>query len=277
MPEDQTDQGDVNEEVVDTASSPADSSTEGNRETVDAKAANTEGQSAKQPERTVSLKVHISERTKLKDEIRDLRAAAKQRENQPGRVDTPSAETEAPSITDPDVDYDPAALAVKTVKAEVGKAISEERQRVADNNARTELGKRTSALDQSSAKLAADVPEYAELLEANAGNGHGDGAVEAALIESEVGADLDYYFLVNPGEVARIAALPERAKQRELGKAEDKAVAFVSEQKKKGINDSITKAPRPIETTKTGGSSTADVRYDPDVSMSAFYEAHNSD
>ena len=272
MPEDQADQTDVTKEAVNAVPSSDESSTEGNRDTAaDATQANTEEQSAKQPERTVSLKVHISERTKLKDEIRDLKAAAKQREDQPGRVDAPSVDAQAPRLEDPNIDYDTNKLAAETAKTEVNKAISQERQRVANETIQTELGKMTAQFDQNSAQLAADVPEYGELIEANGQNGHGDADIEAAILESSVGADLEYYMLANPGEVARIAALPERAKQRELGKAEDKAVAFVSEQKKKGISNSTTKAPRPIETTPAGGgSSTSDVRYNEDVSFADF-------
>ena len=60
-----------------------------------------------------------------------------------------------------------------------------------------------------------------------------------------------------------------------MGKLEDKAVAFVSDQRKKGTNNSTTNAPRPIEPITTGGSSTRDVRYDEGVSFKDFRERYN--
>ncbi len=276
MPEDRTDQSDVKEEVAtEVAAAPEDSSTEGNRnEAVDAESASTKKQPEATPERTVSLKAHIAERTKNKTTIADQAARIAELEKA-DRPEIPKTRTEKPKIDDRDIDYDPNLLGDEKAKFFADEAVSNERQRVANEASRKDFDAKSSKLDQSAAALANDVPEYAELVAANGSTGHGDDIITAAIVESEVGAELDYYLLAHPAEAIRISELSERGKLMAMGTLESKAVEFAKESKK-GAANSTTNAPRPIETLTTGGGPTGDVRYDPDVSMGDFYEAYNS-
>lgn len=283
MPEDQSDQEDVkNDEAAEVASQEAESSTVDNREDqADAEPANTEEQPAK-PERTIPLKAAIAERTKHKNRIKELEAKlAEQTEStQVSKPENPAArqaDSSAPKMSDPDIDYDPEKFAKATAAFEVRKAIREEREKSAIETAKSEWNGKLSAFDQNVAKLAEDAPEYAELIKANGENGHGDDVITAAIVESDAGPDMDYYLLAHPDEAARISALPtEVAKWREMGRIESAAMEFASSNKKKGVTNQVTQAPRPIETAGNSGVSTSDPRYDPEVSFADYRAAKNT-
>lgn len=90
------------------------------------------------------------------------------------------------------------------------------------------------------------------------------GVLDAWILDSEIGADMLYFFAKNPADIARIQSLSAFAAARELTKLEDKlsgqatASTEKKEDKKAESSDpSVTKAPAPA--TSVGGKSTAPI------------------
>lgn len=287
MPEENTQEDVKPEDAAEVASQEADASTATDHEAqADAENVNTEEQPAK-PERTVPLNQLIAERTKLKSRIRELEtASAKPTESNPASTpETPAAKQtlKAPDMSDPDIDYDQAKFNAKNAEYIRELTLEAARNAVAEDRAgrekakqETEWNGKLSQFDQNVAKLAQDAPEYAQLMDANGNNGHGDDTITQAIIDSDAGAEIDYYLLANPAEAARISALPERAKLMEMGAIKAKAVEFASSNKTKGSTNQVTQAPRPIQTETAGGGSFSDPRYDPNVSFAEYRAAKNN-
>lgn len=103
-------------------------------------------------------------------------------------------------------------------------------------------------------KAKAEIDDYAEVL------GKSDimlpGHIHQALLESDVGPHLAYYFASNPDEAKRFAAMSPTSALRQLGKLEDRlledeAPAPKTETKAKPAPE-VSKAPAPVVPIKDG-------------------------
>lgn len=155
-------------------------------------------------------------------------------------------------------------IADKRVEAK----LAEREQKVAQSKVEAE---RTDMVKEWQKKVDAAVTKYSDYNEALEAVDHVEipPALQSAIMESDVGADLAYHLATHLEDFERIVALKPHAALMALGKLEDKIASAPSAPKKQPVS----KAPEPIK--PLAGKGEVSTSHDPKDDMATFIRKRN--
>jgi hypothetical protein len=211
----------------------------------------------------------------MKQQERELEALRQQQEqyniNEQYQTPTNNAQPsvdKVPSLEE--FDYDEEAYTAAMIDYKVRKGVESAINKQAESYQVQQQQQYEQQIAQDfnskAAKFAAENPDYEKVIDSYGNMVQYSPAVQAAILTSENGPQLDYMLLKNPQLVEKLNQLPEHMAYMELGKLEGQAVSMKPTAKK------VSQAPAPIEDVSTGGNAAnKDFAYDADMSMDEYY------
>jgi len=203
---------------------------------------------------------------------RDLEALRNQSQA-PAQPDTQAPATtveKAPVLED--FDYDEtaytAALVDYKVKEQLNTAMNTQQNQYAAQQQQHFEQKIANDFNDKAIQYASTNPDYEKVVNEHGNQVQYPASVQAAILQSEVGPQLDYMLLKDPSLIVKLSGMNDYQALMEMGRLESVAKTTAP------AAPAVSTAPAPIEDVVTGGNAAShDTRYDENASMDDYYKA----